>query len=192
MRDSRMGPIHLRTAQALGSTAWAHAVDLKRLLELLAMSEGKRTEPHDQTRTIETRGRKKSNTTRAHYFPARCNHQTADQSTEHRPGIIIKTQSEPRAKAVHGFAHLLRKEWKVEWRGGNARRVMSPIDRLQSSRQNMKKEIKGSKSSRAASAFCLRWHEPTCLMWALQVERAISGKKSEQANRRNKLRWRSL
>ena len=28
--------------------------------------------------------------------------------------IIIKTQSEPRAKAVHGFAHLLRKEWKVD------------------------------------------------------------------------------
>ena len=51
---------------------------------------------------------------------------------------------------------------------------MSPIDRLQSSRQNMKKEIKGGKSS-----FCLRWHEPTCLMWALQVERAISGKKSK-------------
>ena len=151
MRDSRMGPIHLRTAQACC-----------------------RTEPHDQTRTIETRGRKKSNTTHAHYFPAHWNHQTADQSTEHRPGIIIKTQSEPRAKAVHGFAHLLRKEWKVEWRGGNARRVMSPIDRLQSSRQNMKKEIKGGKSS-----FCLRWHEPTCLMWALQVERAISGKKSK-------------
>ena len=158
------------------------------------MSEGKRTEPHDQTRTIETRGRKKSNTTHAHYFPAHCNHQTADQSTEHRPAYHNQNTERAARKGSPWFRSPSqeRVEGRCRWRGGNARWVMSPIDRLQSSRQNMKKEIKGGKSSRAASAFCLRWHEPTCLMWALQVERAISGKNSEQANRRNELRWRSL
>ena len=155
-----MGPIHLRTAQALGSTAWA-----------LSISKG--CWNYWQC----PRANELSHTTRQEPLKR----EAGRRATQHMPIIFplvvtIKRQINRQniglvSSSKHRASRAQRQSMvsltfsgksgrssgarAPEERGGNARRVMSPIDRLQSSRQNMKKEIKGSKSSRAASAFCL-------------------------------------